>query len=85
MVVASKIMLRPADAEAVSRSAIRSLLFLASAYFWLFKDNSYFAAPTDYLPLLHLWSRQKGSSNSWEDQASQIKTRHDFECLVGST
>ena len=52
----AQIMLRPEDAEEVARSAFWSLLSLANAHFWLADDGSYFAGPSDELPLLHFWS-----------------------------
>ena len=55
-IIAAEFLLRPADAEAVSRSGLWSLLSLANVYFWLSEDESYFAASTDEIPLLHLWS-----------------------------
>ena len=46
----------PNDAEKVAESSLWSLLSLANVYFWLFQDHSYFAAASNQLPLLHLWS-----------------------------
>jgi peptidoglycan/LPS O-acetylase OafA/YrhL len=52
----AQFMLRPEDAEAVGRSSFWSLLSVANAHFWLADDGSYFAGPSDQLPLLHFWS-----------------------------
>ncbi|MCC5882483.1 MAG: acyltransferase [Halomonas sp.] len=46
----------PADSKALSESAIASVFSLANVYFWLFLDAGYFAASTDTVPLLHMWS-----------------------------
>lgn len=46
----------PADSKALSESAIASVTSLANVYFWLFLDDGYFAASTDTVPLLHMWS-----------------------------
>lgn len=54
--IASQFILLPADALDQARSAIFSLLSMANVYFWLFQDTSYFAAGSDQIPLLHLWS-----------------------------
>ena len=52
----SQSLLRPQDAEKAAESAPSSLLSMANVYFWLFQDTSYFAAASEELPLLHLWS-----------------------------
>lgn len=52
----SQSLLRPQDAEKVAESALFSLMSLANVYFWAFQDTSYFAASSNELPLLHLWS-----------------------------
>ncbi|MNG83395.1 O-acetyltransferase OatA [compost metagenome] len=46
----------PEDAKALSLSAIASTLSAANIYFWKFLDTSYFAASSDTVPLLHMWS-----------------------------
>lgn len=46
----------PDDAKALSLSAIASTLSAANIYFWKFLDTSYFAASSDTVPLLHMWS-----------------------------
>ena len=54
--VAGSAWLLPEDFEALSKSAIASTLSAANIYFWKFLDTSYFAASSDTVPLLHLWS-----------------------------
>lgn len=46
----------PGDVQALSKSAIASVLSAANIYFWLFLDTNYFAASSDTVPLLHMWS-----------------------------
>lgn len=46
----------PSDVQALSKSAIASVLSVANIYFWLFLDTNYFAASSDTVPLLHMWS-----------------------------
>ena len=46
----------PDDAKALSSSAIATTLSAANIYFWKFLDTSYFAASSDTVPLLHMWS-----------------------------
>ena len=55
-VIAAQILLRPEDAVDVAHSALWSVFSASNFYFWLFSDNSYFAASSAELPLLHLWS-----------------------------
>mgnify|MGYP005849960049 CR=1 FL=1 len=55
-IIIAELILLPHDAQDVSRSAFASVFSAANIYFWLFEDTSYFAATTDELPLLHLWS-----------------------------
>ena len=54
--IAGSAWLLPEDFEALSKSAIASVLSAANIYFWMFLDTSYFAASSDTVPLLHLWS-----------------------------
>ncbi|MFD4838680.1 acyltransferase family protein [Achromobacter sp. NPDC058515] len=46
----------PADATSLAASAGFSTVSAANFYFWKFLDTSYFAAPSEAIPLLHLWS-----------------------------
>lgn len=46
----------PEDVAALSKSAISAVISAANIYFWKFLDTSYFAASSDTVPLLHLWS-----------------------------
>lgn len=46
----------PEDVVALSKSAIAAVISAANIYFWKFLDTSYFAASSDTVPLLHLWS-----------------------------
>ena len=46
----------PDDAKALSTSAIATTFSVANIYFWKFLDTSYFAASSDTVPLLHMWS-----------------------------
>ncbi|MCE5993430.1 acyltransferase [Pseudomonas sp. KCA11] len=46
----------PADVNDLSGSALASLLSVANVYFWKYLDVSYFAASSDMVPLLHMWS-----------------------------
>ncbi len=55
-VLASQLLMRPEDAEFTARSAIWSIASVANVFFWLYQDSSYFAAASDELTLLHLWS-----------------------------
>ena len=52
----SKIVMLPDDLVSVAESSIWSLLSIANIYFWRNNDSSYFAASSDEIPLLHLWS-----------------------------
>ncbi len=52
----AQFLFRPEDAEDTARAAFWSLMSLANVFFWLFQDTSYFAANSNELPLLHLWS-----------------------------
>ena len=54
--IAAQVLLRPEDAVAVAHSALWAVFSASNFYFWLFSDNSYFAASSAELPLLHLWS-----------------------------
>lgn len=54
--IAGSFLLMPADVKALSGSAIASALSGANIYYWLFLDTSYFAASSDTVPLLHMWS-----------------------------
>lgn len=55
-VILAQFILLPEDAEKVAESGLWSLASMANVYFWLFQDTSYFAAASNELPLLHLWS-----------------------------
>jgi peptidoglycan/LPS O-acetylase OafA/YrhL/lysophospholipase L1-like esterase len=55
-VILAQFILLPKDAEKVAESGLWSLASMANVYFWLFQDTSYFAAASNELPLLHLWS-----------------------------
>ena len=55
-VIAAQLLLRPEDAVGVAHSALWAVFSASNCYFWLFSDNSYFAASSAELPLLHLWS-----------------------------
>ena len=54
--IAAQLLLRPEDAVATAHSALWAVCSASNFYFWLFSDNSYFAASSAELPLLHLWS-----------------------------
>lgn len=49
-------MMLPTFVKALSESAIGATLSAANIYFWLFLDTGYFAASSDTVPLLHMWS-----------------------------
>lgn len=55
-VLAALLLMIPEDFGRAIDSAIYALLSLANVYFWLYQDTSYFAADSNTLPLLHLWS-----------------------------
>lgn len=46
----------PMDAKDLASSAIASTFSVANIYFWKYLDVSYFAASSDMVPLLHMWS-----------------------------
>ena len=46
----------PADAEAMAKSALWSILAMANVYFWRDVATDYFAPESAQMPLLHLWS-----------------------------
>lgn len=46
----------PSDVNDLSGSALASVLSVANIYFWKYLDISYFAASSDMVPLLHMWS-----------------------------
>lgn len=50
------ILLLPQDVASLGASAAASAVWVANAYFWLSLDTSYFAASSELVPLLHLWS-----------------------------
>lgn len=50
------IFMLPADAQSLGSSAVASVMSAANIYFWKFLDTSYFAASSETVPLLHLWS-----------------------------
>jgi peptidoglycan/LPS O-acetylase OafA/YrhL len=54
--ILSHALLLPEDAERAAESALWSVLSIANVYFWLSQETSYFAAASNELPLLHLWS-----------------------------
>ena len=54
--IVSRILLLPEDGRDTAKSAFWSLAFAANIYFWREEDNGYFAASSEQLPLLHLWS-----------------------------
>ncbi|MNG84233.1 O-acetyltransferase OatA [compost metagenome] len=54
--LAGACLLLPADVKTLSESAIGASLSAANIYFWLFLNTNYFAASSDTVPLLHLWS-----------------------------
>jgi peptidoglycan/LPS O-acetylase OafA/YrhL len=55
-VILAQFILLPEDAEKIAESSLWSLASMANVYFWLLQDTSYFAAASNELPLLHLWS-----------------------------
>lgn len=54
--LAGSFLLLPADVSALSSSSIWAALTAANVYFWLYLDTGYFAASSDTVPLLHMWS-----------------------------
>ena len=46
----------PADAEAMAKSAMWSILAMANVYFWREVTTDYFAPQSAQMPFLHLWS-----------------------------
>jgi len=46
----------PIDARDLASSAIASIFSVANIYFWKYLDVGYFAASSDLVPLLHMWS-----------------------------
>lgn len=46
----------PADAEAMAKSALWSIIAMANIYFWRDVTTDYFAPQSALMPLLHLWS-----------------------------
>ncbi len=48
------IILLPESFENLGQSALAQILMVANFYFW--QQDGYFAAPSDYEPLLHTWS-----------------------------
>jgi peptidoglycan/LPS O-acetylase OafA/YrhL len=55
-VLVAQYILLPEAAETTAESGLWSIASLANVYFWQRLDTSYFAASTQQLPLLHLWS-----------------------------
>lgn len=55
LVVGSIVML-PQDASNLGASAAASAVWAANIYFWRSLDTGYFAASSELVPLLHLWS-----------------------------
>lgn len=54
--VIALLVMRPADAVKMAKSAVWSLASIANVYFWAAEDTGYFAASSAEQPLLHLWS-----------------------------
>lgn len=54
--VAGVALMLPQDVEALSWSALATILSAANIYFAYFLDTSYFAADSATVPLLHMWS-----------------------------
>ena len=46
----------PMDAKDLASSAVASIFSVSNVYFWKYLDVSYFAASSDMVPLLHMWS-----------------------------
>ncbi|MBW4933784.1 acyltransferase family protein [Marinobacter sp. F4206] len=46
----------PDDLLDLTYSSVASIFMAANVYFWLFLDTSYFAASSEFEPLLHMWS-----------------------------
>jgi peptidoglycan/LPS O-acetylase OafA/YrhL len=46
----------PMDARDLASSAIASIFSVANIYYWKYLDVGYFAASSDLVPLLHMWS-----------------------------
>lgn len=49
-------LLLPGDLRNLAESAAWSAVSLPNVYFWAFLDTGYFAAESEEMPLLHLWS-----------------------------
>ena len=54
--LAGAVLMVPEDFASLARSAAWSAFSLPNVYFWKYLDTSYFAADTNQVPLLHLWS-----------------------------
>ncbi|MCE1009866.1 acyltransferase family protein [Pseudomonas monteilii] len=54
--IAGSALMLPADSLQLSQSAIAATFSAANIFFWKFLDTSYFAASSDMVPLLHMWS-----------------------------
>lgn len=54
--LAGGIFMLPADAKDLGASAVASVVSAGNIYFWKYLDTSYFAASSETVPLLHLWS-----------------------------
>ncbi|WP_296230128.1 acyltransferase family protein [Pseudomonas sp. UBA4617] len=54
--IAGSALMLPADALQLSQSAVAATFSAANIFFWKFLDTSYFAASSDTVPLLHMWS-----------------------------
>lgn len=50
------IFMLPMDVKDLGASAAASVISAGNIYFWKFLDTSYFAASSETVPLLHLWS-----------------------------
>jgi len=53
--VASLLVIDPANIKTTAQSAIASVAMLANVYFWL-RSGGYFGLAAPYIPLIHLWS-----------------------------
>jgi peptidoglycan/LPS O-acetylase OafA/YrhL len=54
--VTGMVLLLPADVSKLSWSAVATALSAANIHFTYFSDTGYFAASSDTIPLLHMWS-----------------------------
>ena len=54
--LAGSFVMLPEDMRSLATSAAWSAVALPNVHFWLNLDTGYFAAASDQIPLLHLWS-----------------------------